>query len=82
MNHEPVSRLVILIHKIYRATKDAGNETTTSEYRFVIRVLAESGILYLSVTVAHFVLWFMPDAVAVNILTAFVRSPCQLSAEY
>lgn len=65
----------MLIYKIYKASKGAGDETSTTEFKFVIRVLAESGVLYLSVTIAHFVVWFTTNDVAITIVTAFVRPP-------
>ncbi|KAF9446494.1 hypothetical protein P691DRAFT_644857, partial [Macrolepiota fuliginosa MF-IS2] len=61
----------MLIYKIYQASKDSGNAASTTEFRFVIRVLAESGVLYMSVTIAHFVVWFTTNDILITIVTAF-----------
>lgn len=62
----------MLIRRIYQVATKCDTATSTRQFRFIIRILAESGLLYLSITTAHFVAWFTTNDVAVQVLSMIV----------
>ena len=52
------------------------------DLHFIIRVLLDSGMLYLFITIPHFVVWWIPNSSgAILVLAYFVRlSACHLLA--
>lgn len=66
----------LLIYKVSQASEDPTNDANSmAEFNYVIHIVAESGILFLSVTIALFVVWFTTNDLAIRIITAFVRLP-------
>ncbi|KAF9446495.1 hypothetical protein P691DRAFT_776811 [Macrolepiota fuliginosa MF-IS2] len=59
----------MLIRRIYRISTICDTGTSARQFRFIMRILAESGFLYLSITIAHLVTWFTSDNVAIQILS-------------
>jgi len=59
-----------IIYRIWRVTKDSPKYgASTSQIRFVMRVLIESGVMYFSTTVAHFVVWWTPNNFAISLIS-------------
>lgn len=66
----------MLIRRIYQVATKCDTATSARQFRFVVRILAESGILYLSITIAHLVAWFTEDNVAIQIFSMIVSNDC------
>lgn len=62
----------LLIWKIWQATKTGNNGGSTKQLQFLIRILMESGILYLLIGLAHFFAWFGRDGFGVALLGTIV----------
>jgi len=62
----------MIIYRIWRVTKEveAHASQSTRDLRFVMRVLMESGFLYLVITIAHFAVWFGKNSTAIAALSA------------
>ncbi|KXN92330.1 hypothetical protein AN958_08561 [Leucoagaricus sp. SymC.cos] len=58
----------VLIRRIYRAAEDFHPHSSAKHLHFLIRVIAESGLLYLSVTLAHLLIWFGKSDMAINMI--------------
>ncbi|KAF9446498.1 hypothetical protein P691DRAFT_803873 [Macrolepiota fuliginosa MF-IS2] len=59
----------VLIHRIHKVTKQTQGFNSTRNFRYIIRILAESGFLYLSVTLGHFIAWLTTNAMAIEVLS-------------
>lgn len=60
----------LIIYRIWRvANNSAKLGASTDQIRFVMRVLIESGILYLSTTIAHFTVWWTPNNFAIGLVS-------------
>lgn len=66
----------MLIRRIYQVATKCDRATSARQFRFIVRILAESGILYLSITIAHLVAWFTEDNVAIQIFSMIVSNDC------
>ncbi len=62
----------MLISRIYQVATKCDRATSAGQFRFIMRILAESGFLYLSITIAHLVTWFTKDNVAIQVLSMIV----------
>ncbi len=62
----------MLIRRIYQVANKCDRATSAKQFRFVMRILAESGLLYLSIMIAHLVAWFTKDYVAIQVLSTIV----------
>ncbi|KAF9450259.1 hypothetical protein P691DRAFT_847670 [Macrolepiota fuliginosa MF-IS2] len=58
----------LLIWRIRRVTKEGKSITGTKHLQYLIRILMESGILYLAISIAHFFVWFGQDNFAINMI--------------
>ncbi|TFK32657.1 hypothetical protein BDQ12DRAFT_670882 [Crucibulum laeve] len=50
---------------IYTTAHESFGTDSLREFKFLIRVITESGFLYLAILIAHFVVWFTPNAFAI-----------------
>lgn len=60
---------VMLIRRIYNTAEHCRFSTSIEHFHFIIHVIAESGVLYFSITVAHFLSWFGSDKFATDIIS-------------
>ncbi|KIJ41913.1 hypothetical protein M422DRAFT_780142 [Sphaerobolus stellatus SS14] len=56
--------------RIWQVTKKSEGDTSIQSLRFVMRVLIESGFMYVVVTTSHFVVWWTPNSYAIAIISA------------
>ena len=66
---------VAISTKLWKAAKR--NEKFSSSVRslkFINRVLIESGVLYLVITTAHFIVWFTPSSFAISVVSNIVST--------
>jgi hypothetical protein len=61
-----------LIRPIWKASKAGENSTVSKQLQFLVRILLESGALYLTISLAHFVVWFGQSYFAVLLLGTMV----------
>ncbi|TFK34155.1 hypothetical protein BDQ12DRAFT_715432 [Crucibulum laeve] len=59
-----------IIYRIWSVKKEVKSHTSKNQLRFVMRVLIESGSLYLAITIAHLVVWFTPSTLAIDVVSA------------
>ncbi|KAF9450665.1 hypothetical protein P691DRAFT_700852 [Macrolepiota fuliginosa MF-IS2] len=59
-----------LILRIHQVTQQCKFVISPTHLYFLIRVIAESGLLCLSITLAHFLVWFGSDDYAVGVIAA------------
>lgn len=64
--------LVMIVRRIYAVAKGSEGSASIRQLKFVMRILIESGFLYLSVTIPHFVSWWTPNAYAIDVISAIV----------
>lgn len=62
----------MIVWRIYRVAKNSEGSTSVHQLEFVMRILIESGFLYLAVSIAHFISWWTPDAYAISIIAGIV----------
>ncbi|TFK35755.1 hypothetical protein BDQ12DRAFT_725793 [Crucibulum laeve] len=55
----------MIIYRIWTAAHENAGTDSLREFKFIIRVIIESGALYLAIITAHFVVWFTPSAFAI-----------------
>ncbi|KAF9444031.1 hypothetical protein P691DRAFT_368798 [Macrolepiota fuliginosa MF-IS2] len=65
---------LVLIHRIHKVVKQTEGSNSTKNFRHIIRILAESGFLYLSVTLGHFVAWLTANNMAIEALRTLVST--------
>ncbi|KAH9476396.1 hypothetical protein JR316_0011971, partial [Psilocybe cubensis] len=63
----------VILHRIWRHVQgqkrfSTAMSSSTRDLRFVMRVLVESGALYLLITIPHFIVWWTPSSTAILIL--------------
>lgn len=69
----PFQLSVVITSRLMKVVKEIeGLISAPSRLRFVGRVIAESGVLYLIITLTHFIVWFTPSVVAISIISNFV----------
>jgi len=60
-----------IIYRIWKVAKRSSKYgASAAQIRFVMRVLIESGVLYLSTTIAHFVVWWTPNSFAIGLISS------------
>ncbi|KAF9450645.1 hypothetical protein P691DRAFT_809928 [Macrolepiota fuliginosa MF-IS2] len=60
---------VVLIKRIYGAAKLSEEFAAVKQFRFIARSVAESGLIYMSISMAHFVVWFTSANFAIQIIS-------------
>ncbi|KAF9477087.1 hypothetical protein BDN70DRAFT_995197 [Pholiota conissans] len=60
----------MIVRRIYRVTKGSKASTGIRQLEFAMRIIIESGFLYVAVAIAHFVVWFTPNAYAISIISS------------
>lgn len=63
----------MIVRRIYLVTKESRANTAVHHLQFSMRILIESGVLYLAVAIAQFIAWWTPDGYATFILSSIVR---------
>ncbi len=66
----------MLIRRIYQVATKCDRATSAKQFRFIMRILAESGLLCLSIMIARLVAWFTNDNVANQVLSMIVSMDC------
>lgn len=64
--------IVMIVRRIYLVSRDSRAVTSIDQLRFTMRVLIESGFLYLATAIAHFVVWWTPNAFAISVISGIV----------
>lgn len=64
----------LLIWRIRRVLKLDTNSSGARQLQMLTRILMESGILYLSISIAHFVAYFCYDTFAIHMIGTLVSS--------
>ncbi|PPQ69717.1 hypothetical protein CVT26_001634 [Gymnopilus dilepis] len=60
-----------IIYKIWSVAKTSSqSQISTRQLRFVLRVLIESGALYLTIAIIHFLVWWTPNNFAISVSSA------------
>lgn len=62
----------MLILRIWKASTKGERGSLTRQLQLLIRILMESGILYLSVSLAHLLVWFGQNGFAIRLLGTIV----------
>jgi hypothetical protein len=65
-------KLVMIIRRIYLVTEGSKGSTSIHQLRLTMRILIESGFLYLATAIAHFVVWWTPNAYAISVISGIV----------
>ncbi|KAF9450646.1 hypothetical protein P691DRAFT_700814 [Macrolepiota fuliginosa MF-IS2] len=60
---------IVLIRRIYQTSKECRGFASVKHLHLLIRIVAESGLLYFSITLAHLVVWFGTNDFAINIIS-------------
>ncbi|TFK33659.1 hypothetical protein BDQ12DRAFT_670086 [Crucibulum laeve] len=55
----------MIVYRIWTAAHKNTGTDSLREFKSIIRVVIESGVLYLAIIIAHFVVWFTPNAFAI-----------------
>lgn len=64
--------IAVLIRRIYQAAKECKSFSSVKYFYFFIRIVAESGLIYVSITLAHLLVWFGTDKFAIDIISVLV----------
>ncbi|KAF8887453.1 hypothetical protein CPB84DRAFT_1826903 [Gymnopilus junonius] len=60
-----------IIFRIWDVARNSSKfGTSTHQLRFVMRVLIESGVLYLTIAIIHFLVWWTPNSFAISVSSA------------
>ncbi|PPQ91764.1 hypothetical protein CVT25_000589 [Psilocybe cyanescens] len=59
----------MIVRRIYLVSSKAKASTSAHTLRFTMRVLVESGALYLATSIAHFVVWWTPNSYAISLVS-------------
>ncbi|KAF8956232.1 hypothetical protein BDZ97DRAFT_1763981 [Flammula alnicola] len=61
--------MFMLMYRIWNATKGSTGSGSSNirSLQFTLRILAESGFLYFSTTIAHFIVWWTPNNLAIRV---------------
>lgn len=62
----------MIVRRVYKVAKESKGSTSVHQLQFVMRVLIESGFLYLAVALAHFISWWTPNSYAIEVISAIV----------
>ncbi|KAF9004290.1 hypothetical protein BDQ17DRAFT_1424729 [Cyathus striatus] len=62
----------LIVYRIWSVTRIS--ESSSSSLLFVMRVVVESGFLYLAIAVAHFVTWWTPSNFAI-VIVSYINIP-------
>ncbi|KXN92331.1 hypothetical protein AN958_08562 [Leucoagaricus sp. SymC.cos] len=60
---------VVLIRYIYQSAEHSKTSVSIEYFHFFMHVIAESGVLYFSITIAHFLSWFGDSHFATDIIS-------------
>ncbi|KAF9450648.1 hypothetical protein P691DRAFT_809931 [Macrolepiota fuliginosa MF-IS2] len=60
---------IVLIRRMYKTAKESRVFSSVEHFHFLIRIIAESGLLYVSITLAHLLVWFGTDKFAIDIIS-------------
>ncbi|KJA18692.1 hypothetical protein HYPSUDRAFT_920383 [Hypholoma sublateritium FD-334 SS-4] len=70
-----------IVYYIWRATKEQRQvHAPVNDLHFVIRVLLDSGMLYLFITIPHFIVWWIPNSSGAILVIAYFNLPVVGSA--
>ncbi|KAF8963513.1 hypothetical protein BDZ97DRAFT_2075827 [Flammula alnicola] len=58
-----------IVYRIWKTAKESKHSTSIRELNFAMRVLLESGALYLVIAVPHFIVWWTEDGAAIFIIS-------------
>ncbi|KAF9446496.1 hypothetical protein P691DRAFT_183165 [Macrolepiota fuliginosa MF-IS2] len=61
--------IFVLIYRIHKVAKQTKEFSSIRNLRYIIRILAESGSLYLSVTLGHSIAWITANDMAIEVLS-------------
>ncbi len=64
--------LALLARRIYWASTISELPATARQFRLVARSVAESGVLYMTISLTHFIVWFTSANFAIQIVSALV----------
>ena len=64
----------MIVRRIYLVARASKASTGTLHLRFIMRILIESGALYLATAIAHFVVWFTPNSFAISVISDMVST--------
>lgn len=67
------SLLVMLVRRLHTVAQQSA--APSPQLLSIMRILAESGVLYLSITLAHFVALFFNSVLAIRAISALVSKP-------
>ncbi|KAF8185150.1 hypothetical protein BJ912DRAFT_927534 [Pholiota molesta] len=59
----------MIVRRIYLVSKMSMISTSVDRLRYTMRILIESGFLYLTTAIAHFIVWFTPNTYAISIIS-------------
>lgn len=62
----------MLMYRIWNTAKQSHELANVRTLQFTLRILAESGFLYFSTTIAHLIVWFTPNNLAIRIASEIV----------
>ncbi|KAF5364020.1 hypothetical protein D9756_001062 [Leucocoprinus leucothites] len=60
---------MMLIRRIYQAAEETKHSGSVKHLHLAIRIVAESGLLYFSITFAHLLVWFGKEEFAVSMIS-------------
>jgi len=63
----------VMAYRLWRISKDSEGSTSPDSLQFLMRVLVESGAMYLLITTSHFIVWWTPSTYAIAIVAAMNR---------
>ncbi|TFK41510.1 hypothetical protein BDQ12DRAFT_733035 [Crucibulum laeve] len=69
----------MIVYRIWKVSKASEVNASIKDLRFAIRVLVESGALYLIVTIPHFIVWWTTNSLAI-VLMGWINLPVVCSA--
>lgn len=67
-----IRNLALLVKRIYRASVKSEISAAAKQFRLIAISVAESGIIYMSISLAHFLVWFGYDNFAIQIISILV----------
>lgn len=77
--HSRVFGSGLLIWRIWKSLKHDESSSAARQLQIIIRILMESGVLYLSISIAHFAAYFGHDNFAVHMIGTLVKSSLSIS---
>jgi len=59
----------VIVYTLWKTARVQSKlSTSTRELRFIMRVIVESGVIYLAITIPHFIVWWTSSSIAIVIL--------------